>query len=478
MYDIAIIGGGVVGCLIARELSRLPLKICLLEKSSDVSSGATKANSAIVHAGFDAAYGSKKAFFNVRGNALMESLCKELDVHFKRNGSLVIAFNDEQKQILHEIYERGIKNGVPELSIINSEEIYKLEPNLSDNLTGALWAKTGGIVCPYKLTHNAAENAAENGVEIFRSNEVLSIEKAENFVITTNKNKYTAKYIINAAGLFADEIAKMAGDNSLEITPRKGEYMIFDKRRGNILTRTIFQTPTKMGKGILVTPTVDGNLLIGPNAQDMEDKSDLSTTPNGLEEVFQEAAKSCPNISKRDIITSFSGLRAMDKSNEFVIGMSEIPNFINVAGIQSPGLTSAPAIAVYIKEMLMSLENLKEREDFNPIVEHKAVVAEISKEELMELVQKNPKYGKIICRCESVSEAEILNSIHSKFGAETIDGVKRRTRAGMGRCQGGFCMPKVLEILSHEMDINFTEINKNDKGSYILVGTTKGGSVC
>jgi Predicted dehydrogenase len=479
MRDVTIIGGGVIGCLTARALSQYMLNICLIEKNNDTSSETSKANSGIVHAGFDAPIGSQKARFNVRGSAMMEQTCKELDVHFKQNGSLVLAFDDEQCKTLQEMLERGKENGVEGISIILGDEVRTLEPNVSQNVIAALRAETGGIVCPYNLTHNAAQNAAENGVTFLRNTQATSIKwNGDFYTVQTNNDTIETKYIINAAGLYADEVAAMAGDNSISIYPRRGEYMLMDKKVGTLTKHTIFQVPTKMGKGILVTPTVDGNLLIGPTALDAIDKANADTTDEGLEQVFSGACKSVTSLSKRDIITSFTGLRAVSQNDDFIIGFSEaIPNFINVAGIQSPGLSAAPAIAQHVAELLCTqIKSVEFNSSFIPNIEKKIHIAELSDEDLHKLIQKNPKYGNIICRCETVSEGEIVDAIQCECGADDIDGIKRRTRAGMGRCQGGFCMPRVLEIVSKEKGIPFASVTKNDAGSYILTTQTKGGT--
>ena len=480
MRDITIIGDGVVGCLVARALSRYAFDVCLIEQCNDTASETSKANSGIVHAGFDAPVGSEKARFNALGSAMMEQTCKELDVHFKRNGSLVLAFDEEQGRVLQEILERGKENGVQGLSILSAGEVQEIEPNLSHNVVAALLAKTGGIVCPYTLTHNAAQNAVENGAQILRNTKALSIKwNGDFYTIQTNNGIIETKYIVNAAGLYADEIARMAGDDTISIYPRRGEYMLMDKKVGALVRHTIFQVPTKMGKGILVTPTVDGNLLIGPTAENLENKADTDTTIQGLEQVFDGACKSVKGLSRRDVITSFSGLRAVSSTDDFIIGFSKaIPNFVHAAGIQSPGLSAAPAIAEYVAELFcIKVDGVETNPSFKPFIEKKPRVAEISAEKLQALIDKNPAYGNIICRCETVSEGEIVDAVQCECGAEDIDGVKRRTRAGMGRCQGGFCMPRVLEIVSRETGVPFTSVKKNETGAYILTAETKGGKV-
>ena len=479
MRDVTIIGGGVIGCLTARALSNYVLDICLLERRHDVASGTSKANSGIVHAGFDAHVGSQKAHFNVLGNAMMEQTSRDLHVHFERNGAMLLAFDEAQRETLAEILARGQQNGVPHLSILTGDEARALEPSISKEVVAVLRAETSGIICPYMLTHNAAQNAAENGVDIQRNTSVDSIAwNGEFFVITTNQGIIETKYIINAAGLQADNIARMVGDNSISIIPRRGEYMLMDKQVGGLVSHTIFQTPTKMGKGILVTPTVDGNLLIGPNATDSDDKSNFDTTAEGLDTVFAGAIRSVPTLSKRTVITSFTGLRAVSDDNDFVIGFSEtVPNFLHLAGIQSPGLSAAPAIAQHAADLIGGrIEDIRRNESFNPCIAPSPRITEITMDELHALIQKNPQYGNIVCRCETVSEGEIVDAIQCECGAHDADGIKRRTRAGMGRCQGGFCLSRVVDILARESGQEFADIQKNEDGSYILIGKTKGGA--
>lgn len=475
MFDIAIIGAGVVGCMIARELSKYKLRVVLLEKSNDVAMGASKANSGIVHAGFDAKVNSLKAKMNIRGCELMESVCKDLNVPYIRNGSLVVAFSDEEMQTLQELLDRGLQNGVTELSILNKEELKALEPNISDEAVGALRAATAGIVCPYSLSIAAAENAVTNGVVFKRNFEVINIEyNNDAFSVSSADDSVLCKYVINAAGCFSDKIASLIGDEDFHIVPRRGEYYVLDKSVGNLVSHTIFQCPTKMGKGILVSPTVHGNLLIGPTADDIEDYDDLATTAEGLLDVRTFATKSVPAAIARHAITSFAGNRAHDLKNDFTIAPSvKNPHFIHVEGVESPGLTSAPAIAEYVAEILSSLTTMERRDDY--IAKRPKVFRfhSASDEERADAIARNPLYGRIICRCETITEGEIVDAIHSPAGAVDVDGVKRRTRAGMGRCQGGFCGSKVVEILARELHVEPNEITKYGRGSVILYDKTK-----
>lgn len=474
-YDVAVIGAGVIGSLIARELSRYNIKIALVEKCNDMAMGTSKANSAIVHAGFDAKPGSLKAKLNVEGTALMPELCKKLSVPFKPVGSLVVAFSDEETETLNELLERGRINGVPGLEIYDSEKLRTAEPNISDEAKAALWAPSAGIVCPYELTIAAAENAVVNGVDFIRNFEVKEINYSDgSFSVSDGENIINTDYIINAAGVYCDEIASLIGDNSIHTTPRKGEYMLCDKSVGKLANHTIFQCPSKMGKGILVTPTVDGNLLLGPSALDIEDKNDVSTTSDTLSEILEIAKKSVPSLTTREVITSFAGLRAHCSKNDFIIEPSEKnEQFINVAGIESPGLSSAPAIALYVKDIMLLKINAEAKSDFVENREEPVRFRHMTNEERKALIEKNPSYGRIICRCETITEGEILDAIHAPAGARDVDGVKRRTRAGMGRCQGGFCGSKVVELLAKELGVEINEITKCGGKSKILYERTK-----
>jgi len=485
VYDVAVIGAGVIGSFIARELSRYKLKICLIEKASDVAEGASSANSGIVHAGYDAEPGSLKARFNVLGNRMMEQVAKELGVPFKRIGSLVLAFNEEDMSKIRELFQRGLNNGVERLEILTRQQLRQMEPAVSDEAVGALYAPTAGIICPYELTLGAAENAVMNGVELKLECEVKGIRREEyptqpfqfqpNFILSTSKGEVRSKYVVNAAGVYADVISAMAGDNHFSIKPRKGEYLLMDKNQGGIVNRVIFQPPTKMGKGILVSPTVDGNLLIGPNAVDVGEREDNSTSSSGLIQVVKGALRSVPSVNVREVITSFAGLRATPSTGDFVIGeSSKVKGFINVAGIESPGLTCAPAIAGYVADILRNsgLELLI-KESFSPIRYPIKKFADMDDGERAKMIKEDPRYGRIVCRCEKVTEVEIVNAAKSPVGARSLDGIKRRTRAGMGRCQGGFCSPRVMEILSRELGIPVEEITKMGGNSRILVGRTK-----
>ncbi|ENK1243110.1 NAD(P)/FAD-dependent oxidoreductase [Clostridium botulinum] len=469
MFDVTIIGSGVTGAATARELSKYNLKTCVIEKEIDVASGTSKANSGIVHAGEDPIPGTLKAKMNVRGNEMFDKLQEEIDFPFKRNESFVLCFDETDIEKLEELRQRGLKNGLPDtMEILNREEALKLEPNLSEYVVAALRLPTGGIVSPYEFNIALAESAAMNGVEFKLQTEIVDIEKKQDgYILKTNKGDIETKVVVNAAGVFGDKINNMVSEKKYHITARKGEYLLFDKTVGDMVQRTIFQLPTKMGKGVLVTPTADGNLLLGPTSVDVEEKDDFETTREGLDTVAEKAKLSIKEIPMRQVITSFAGLRAHEDNSDFIIGEAEdAENFINAIGIESPGLTSAPAIGEYISKIIVEKLNPEENKDFNPIRKDILKFREMTNEERKEMIKKDSHYGKIVCRCEVVTEGEIREAI--KRGAKTVDGIKRRTRAGMGRCQSGFCSNKIVEILAEELDIKRNEVTKFGGHSKIL----------
>ena len=477
MYDIIIIGAGVSGCASARELSRYQADICVVEKEEDVCCGTSKANSAIVHAGYDAAEGSLMAKLNVEGNIMMGQLSKDLDFSFRRNGSLVLCMHEEELPGLQALYERGVKNGVKELRILSREELTEMEPNVTEKAVAALYAPTGGIVCPFGLNIALAENASMNGVEFKFNTEVNDIRKTEEgFELVTNNGVLKTRFVVNAAGVYADRFHNMMTKEKIHITPRRGDYCLMDKTTGNLVDKTIFTLPGKFGKGILVSPTIHGNLLLGPTAIDLgdDDKEANNTTQAGLDEVVTKAQDSVKNIPMKQVITSFAGLRAHEDHHEFIIKeLEDCKGFIDCAGIESPGLSSSPAIGKMVAEILKEKADLKEKDDF--IATRKGILdpKKLSKEEHSKLIRENPAYGNIICRCETISEGEILDAIHRPLGAKSLDGVKRRTRAGMGRCQAGFCSPRTMDILSRELGVSMFEITKSGGDSKIVVGTNK-----
>ena len=471
-YDVIVIGGGVVGCAIARELSRYKLRTALLEKAADICAGQSKANTAIIHGGYDAKPGTHKAYYNVRGNQMFDTVCGELDVPYEWNTSLVVSFAPEEDAAIDELLERGKKNGVPGLQVIGHEEILRREPKISKDARRALLVQNGGIVCPYELTVAFAENAAKNGVDFFRSSPVTSVKMGtDGWHVETLSHTFTCKAVVNAAGLFADEIHNMVSDDKLTIKPRRGEYYLLDKKYASSFHAAIFQVPSAMGKGILVARTVDGTTLLGPTAENIEDKTDTRTTAYGLAKALSGAQKTWPDLPTRAFITSFSGLRAHCDRDDFVIGeVSGAPLFFDAAGIESPGLTSSPAIGSELAEMVAKALNAEKKPDFDPIRKGIPKFRELSNEKRTELISQNADFSKIVCRCETVTEAEIREAIRRPVGARTVDGIKIRTRAGMGRCQAGFCTPRVLEILSEELNIPMEDIRKSSAGSRYVYG--------
>lgn len=465
MKDVIIIGAGVSGCAVARELSRYELDICVLEKESDVCEGTSKANSGIVHGGFDAKPGTLKAKLNVLGNQMMDEMAEKLDFPFRRNGAMVVCQSKEEMAVLEELMERGKKNGVEGMEMLSRSQALLLEPNLADTVYAAIHIPSSGIVCPFEMNLAYAENAVQNGVQFHLETEVKQIEKMENgFRVLTDKGMFETRFLINAAGVYADIFHNMVSREKIHITPRRGEYCLLDKNAGNLVERTIFQIPTPKGKGVLVTPTVHGNLLIGPTAADITDKEGTETTSDGLEEVMKKCTKSVKNIPKRQIITSFAGLRAHEDDGDFIIQeVKDAKGFIDVAGIESPGLSSVPAIGVYVRDIMAGLTELREKKEFCEHRKKITRISELSREEQNGLIQENPAYGQIVCRCEGVTMGEILDAIHRPLGATTLDGIKRRTRAGMGRCQAGFCTPKNMELLAEELHLELKDIRKTGR---------------
>lgn len=473
MFDVIIIGAGVVGGMIARELSRYELSVAIVDKGADVALGATRANSAIVHAGFDAKEGTLKAKLNVEGSKMMEKVASELGVKYKKNGSLVVGFNDEDRKTLEELLERGNKNEVEGLRLLTREEILEIEPNIGASVTVALHAPTGAIICPYELCMAAVGNAMDNGAELFLDFEVNKIEKTEGgYKVCSADKTLDAKFVINCAGVNSDDVARLVGDDSFSITARRGEYMLLDRECGDLVSHTIFRCPSNMGKGILVSPTVDGNLLLGPTAENLDNKTDVSTTASGLSKVRVQANEQVSGINMGKVITSFAGLRATGSTGDFII--NERDGFVNCAGIESPGLSASPAIAVYVAEILKDAGlEMTEKADFCPTRRPMHYFSSLSVDEKNEIIKERPEFAHIICRCETVTEGEILEAIRTNPKPRDVDGVKRRTRASMGRCQGGFCLPYVVELLAKERGCDYTEITKFGGESYINIGKTK-----
>lgn len=512
MFDVAIVGGGVIGAIVARELAKYKLNIVLLESGANVSGGASKANSGIVHAGYDAAEGTLKARFNLAGNAMMPLLCKELGVKCGSIGSLVVAFEPDQTDTLVSLKLRGEKNGVKNIEILDEPALRKIEPNLSQNACGALLAPSGGIVCPYELTIAAMGNAMDNGVKLYTDFMVSKITRRENSVIlscergfalndsrengengdnvcdkatilnndlnaATNLNgvrNVEAQIVINCAGLGAEKVSNLFGDYSYKIGARKGEYLLLDKSERGLVNHTVFACPTKAGKGVLVSPTVDGNIILGPTAEDISGDINTQTSVDGLETVLKKAGAMLNSLPTGSVITSFSGLRAFCDRNDFIVEWSKTDDLLfNVAGIESPGLTAAPAIGVYVADLVAQKLSAEKNLKFKPIRQPDYFFKLLSIKEKNELIKARPQFGKIVCRCEEITLGEILDAIKKNPPAKTLDGIKLRTRSGMGRCQGGFCQPHIMEILMKSLGIPETEVTKNGGKTYIIAQKTK-----
>ncbi len=472
-YDVVIAGAGVIGGMVARELSKYQLSVCLLEKENDVATGATKANSGIIHGGYDPEPGTLKAEMNIKGVELLYEAAEQLHVPYQRNGSMICAFGAEQEPAVHELYGRGLANGVSDMKLLTGDEARALEPNLSDEITLVLLVPSAGIVCPYKLTIAAVGNAMDNGVELKRNFEIVSIEKSDDFTVTAGSGEQVrAKYVINCAGCYSDKVAQMAGDCDFQILPRAGEYLLLDRAEGDTVKHTIFQVPTKEGKGILVTPTADGNLLTGPTAVAVERPEDTELTSYGIRTVMALARKSVPGVNFGQVITSFAGVRSSEKKGDFIIEASKkIKGLVQAAAIDSPGLTSSVAIAQRVVEILGEIGLvLQEKADWNGEREGADAFHHLSDEEKDAFIKEHPDFGKIVCRCEGISEGEIRLAITQNPIALDMDGVKRRTRAGAGRCQGGFCAPYVMKLIAQENNMDMQDVTKNGGRSYMLIG--------
>lgn len=472
MYDVLIIGCGITGAATAYELSKYQLKVGILERENDVSMGTTRANSAILHAGYDAKTGSLMAKLNVRGSELAREICDKLDVHYLACGSLVLAFNEDDQRHIENLYENGQKNQVPDLKLLTAEEAKALEPNICDQVTGALSAPSASVCSPWDYCLAMTEVAVQNGVDLFLETNVEGIEPgSDGWTLHTNQGDFSASYIINAAGLEAQTLHQMVADPSFKIIPTRGEYFLLDKSEGQRASRVIFQCPTPGSKGVLVAPTVHGNLIVGPNSEPLEEAT-IATSPSGLAYVRTTAQKSIPSIAFNQSITNFAGVRAVADTGDFVIEFAA-PGFLNLAGICSPGLTAAPAIAEYAVELLAE-DGLTLDKKADYVDERRRVrFNETSLEEKDRLLEENPAYGRVICRCETVTEGEILDALKGPIPPKTVDGVKRRVNAGMGRCQGGFCGPRVVEILARELGLSPDAILKDGDGSWILNRQTK-----
>ena len=476
MNDVVIIGAGVAGTYIARELARYQMKIVILDKENDVANQTTAANSAIIHAGYDALADQLKGKFNAPGNAMFDQICEELDVPFKRIGSLVIGFNENDRKTLVKLFENGLKNKVPDMKILDRDEVFALEPNLNPAVTCALYAPSAGIIEPWELAIALAENAMENGAELKLETEVKDIEKtADGYKVYTNKGELVTRYVINCAGVFTDIINNMVTEPTFKIHPRKGNYFVLDKDVDNLVRHVIFQCPNENGKGVLVTPTVRGNILVGPDSEFVEDRDSLATDGDRLNYIKETALISFPKLPFNKVIRTFAGLRATSDLGDFIIEEAKgAKGFINVAGFESPGLSSIPAVAQYVVKLMEEITGgLRKKEDFVPTRRKVIRFNQLSDAEKKRLIKKNPDYGNIICRCETVTEGEIIDAIHRKAGACTVKAVKKRTGAGFGRCQGGFCGPRVVEILARELGKSMEDIPYDSSRAYILTEETK-----
>lgn len=473
-YDVAIIGAGVIGGMLARTLSRYELKVCLLEKENDVAMGASKANSGIIHGGYDPVPGTLKAKLNVSGVEPLFEVAEQLQVSYRRNGSMVCAFSEEEENVLSELFAQGIENGVIGMEIISGDEARALEPYLSGDVRKVLRIPNAGIISPYELTVAAVGNAMDNGAELRRNFEVMSISHNGTGFLVASKSgeEIQAKYLVNCAGGYSGKIALMTGDDAFTLLPRAGEYLLLDKGEGFRASHTLFQCPTSNGKGILVTPTIHGNLLVGPNATAVQSPEDRDTTPEGLSQVSELAVKTVPTINFRQVITSFTGVRASEKKGDFIIkASSKIPGLIHAGAIDSPGLTCCVSIAQYLTDLLQKQGlRLVKKDSWDGTRVSPCAFQKLSGDQKHQWIQNNPTFGKIICRCEGISEGEILQAIHQNPGARDLDGIKRRTRSGMGRCQGGFCGPYVMQLLSRELKIPMQQITKSGEGSEMLTG--------
>ncbi|MCL2856262.1 MAG: NAD(P)/FAD-dependent oxidoreductase [Oscillospiraceae bacterium] len=477
MPDVIIIGCGIVGAAAAYELSKYDLDVVVLEKENDVALGTTKANSAIIHAGYDPAPGTLMARLNVEGAKLAKELCDKLDVPYRQPGALVLAFTKQESLVIEQLKQNGVANGVRGLRILGKEEVLQLEPNLSEDVVSALRVPSTMIVSPWEYALALAETAVQNGVELKLECEVTRIEKnSVGYRVYTSQGEVEARYILNAAGLSADKIHNMVSEEAFEILPDRGEYYLLDKSEGTRVGHVVFQCPTDMGKGVLVAPTVHGNLIVGPSSAPTSDREDVSNTTGGLEYVMQTARKSVPGIDFRASIRNFAGNRAKTGQNDFIIAQSKgAKGFIDLAGIMSPGLSAAPAIAKMATELLVeSGLDLSEKASYH---EGRSRIRfnELSPSKKAELVARDPAYGRVICRCETVTEGEIRDALNAPIPPRGVDGVKRRCGAGMGRCQSGFCGPRVLEILSKHYGCQPTEVLQDEAGRYILTAETKRG---
>ncbi|MGM9630478.1 NAD(P)/FAD-dependent oxidoreductase [Butyricicoccus sp.] len=478
MYDVTIIGCGVVGASLAYTLSQYDLNVLVLERENDVAMGTTKANSAIVHAGYDPEPGTLLAKLNVRGSDMMEGLCRRLSVKYKRIGSFVLAFDEDDRCHLDKLYDNGMKNGVPDMKILSGDEARAMDPNLSKEVCAALYAPSAAIIDPWGLCIAESEVAVRNGVTLKLRSGVTGLEDyGDSILLHTASGDYETHFVINCAGGWGHEICAMTGEAEWEAFPSRGEYYLLDKSSGDLVQHVIFQCPTAAGKGVLVTPTVHGNLLIGPSATPVSSPYSRETSLDGMDAVAAASKKSVDGIDLRQSIRNFAGVRAVTSEADFIIRPAKAcKRMLHVSGIKSPGLSAAPAIAEYVASLLSDMGIIMNRKEDWDGTRTQIRFKELSQAEKAELIRKDPRYGRVICRCETITEGEIVAAIHSPIPPCSIDGIKRRAGAGMGRCQGGFCGPRVLDILAREREENPLDILQDGDGTTLLIGETKGGA--
>jgi len=474
MYDVLVIGGGVIGCAVVRQLSRYVGNIALLERSQDVSEGASKANSGIVHAGYDAEPGSDKARLNVKGARMYSALCRELGVPYGQPGALVLGFDEADRSKIEKLYQQSLQNGVEGCRIISKDEILALEPNINPDVLAALHVPGSGLVSPYEITHALANAACHNGVSFIMETEVLDMQPIKGgWSIKTNKGSFDTRAFVNCAGVYGACLHNKISPRKLTMIPRRGQYYLMDRENTLGFTMTIFQVPTDMGKGVLISPTTHGNLLIGPTAEDIDDPEDARTTAEGLSDVLKKAAKTWPGITVRSVITNFSGIRAHEAGGDFVIGAVDgaADGAFEAIGIESPGLSAAPAIGEELGDWVAYSLQLPMKAYMPPVQPKPKAFSHMNMAERQQAFHQDPDYGRIVCRCETVTEAEVRAAIREPVGAKNLDGIKRRTRAGMGRCQGGFCGPRVVQLLCEELGLKPEQVTKFGGKSQILLGT-------
>ena len=474
-YDVAIIGGGIVGASLLYTLSQYHLNLCLLERNNDVSMGASRANTGIIHAGFDPQPGTWMAKLNVRGSECYEALCGQLGVEYCRIGSLVLAFDAAEEALVRELYRRGKQNGVRELQVVDKEWLREQEPNASREAVCALWAPTAAVIEPWGMVLAFCRAARENGAEIFLNAPVTKISREKDgFRLQAGETEVAAAYVINAAGLYADFVGALGtGEREFTISPAKGEYYLLDKTEGNMVCHILFQCPNERGKGVVVTPTVHGNLLVGPNSMPNAGRDDWGTTQSGQVFIRKQARKSVPGLNFGANIRNFAGLRALSNREDFIIGRSKVERFYHAGGIKSPGLSAAPAIAEYLSELLFQDGLFCRKKETFRIVPRKRPFHKMTEEEKKRAVQEDPAYGHIVCRCETITEGEIVEALRDSMTPPSIDAVKRRCGSGMGRCQGGFCAPRIAGIIARERKIPIEQVLQDGADSYIAVGRTK-----